>query len=402
LTAGEYRLATNYKGEVDCLYRVFQKTVTELVKEFGKENCSATVQNLYTNGALSARVEVCHVIEPRADRDPNKRDPLNMPWKSIYFEQAETDGKCLRESGFKRFRVLAPRWTERPGDVYGTSPGMKALGDIKQLQHEQLRKAQGIDYQTRPPLIAPTSAKESMSNFLPGGITYVDSTNQSAVRSAFEVNLNLQYLLEDIRDVRERVNSAFYADLFQMMAMSDRRQMTATEVAERHEEKLLMLGPVLERQHNELLDPLIDITFQRMLEVGIVPPPPPDLHGAELQVEFVSMLAQAQSAVGTNAVDRLLMTVGTVAQMRPDVVDKLNADEIVDQVSDMLGVNPNLVVADEKVALVRKQRAQQQQAAQQAAMSEQMAKATNQLAGADTSSQNALTDVTRMFSGYTT
>lgn len=398
-TAGEYRLATNYKGEVDCFYRVCSKTVAQLVKEFGKANCSATVQNLYTTGALDARVEIVHVIEPRDDRNPFKKDAMNMAWRSLYFERGGNEDKFLREGGFKRFRILAPRWTERPGDVYGISPGMEALGDSRQLQHEQLRKAQAIDYQTLPPIALPNAAKGQESNYLPGGVSYFDSASQNAVQSLFNVNLNLQYLREDIVDVRERINASFFADLFQMLAMSDRRQMTATEVAERHEEKLLMLGPVLERQHNELLDPAIDITFERMLNAGIVPPPPPELHGMDLQVEFVSMLAQAQSAVGVNAVDRLLMTIGQVAAMKPDVVDKLNADEMVDQVSDMLGVNPNMIVADDKVAIVRKQREQQQQAQQQAMVTEQAARATNQLAGADTSGHNALTDITRMFSG---
>lgn len=401
LTAGEYRLATDYKGNVNTLYREFQLTVAQLVAEYGKENCSVTVQNMHTSGNLDAYIPVVHLIEPREDRDPSKRDALNMQWRSLYFEKGCDHDKYLRESGMRDFRVLAPRWATWGGDTYGISPTMVALGDIRQLQHQQLRKAQGIDYQVKPPLIFPTSAKGNMVNYLPGGASYIDTTNAQAVRSAFEVNLNLQYLLEDIRDVRERINAVFYVDLFKMLAMNDRGQMTATEVAERHEEKLLMLGPVLERQHNELLDPKIELTFTRMVRAGMLPPPPPELEGVDLQVEFVSMLAQAQRAIGTNGIDRFVMSLGQVAAIKPEVLDKFDSDEWADVYADMLGVDPNLIVADKDVAIIRQQRAQQQQAVAAAQTAEMMAGAANKLAGADTSGQNALTDVTSMFSGYT-
>lgn len=402
MTAGEYRLATNYKGEVNTMYRHFQKSIGETVAEFGKENCSLAVQNLHSQGNLDALIKIVHLVEPRVDRDPTKRDVRNMPWRSCYFEEAcENPDKYLRESGTRNFRVLAPRWTTWGGDVYGVSPAMRALGDVRQLQHQQFRKAQGIDFQVNPPLVFPTSAKNSMVDMLPGGVSFADVTTAGGVKSAFDVVLNLQHLLLDIQDVRQRINQVFYVDLFKMLAQSDRRQMTATEVAERHEEKLLMLGPVLERQDNELLSKFIDITFARMIEVSMVAPPPQELQGEELEVEFVSMLAQAQRAIGINGIDRFVMTLGTVAQMgRPEIMDKLNADELADVYGDMLGIDPNLITADTQVAIIRKQRADQQAQVQRAAMTESMAKSANLAAGANTDTPNALTDVMDMFSGY--
>mgnify|MGYP003704295815 CR=1 FL=1 len=185
-----------------------------------------------------------------------------------------------------------PRWAVSGGDIYGNSPGMEALGDIKQLQHEQLRKAQGIDYQTNPPLQVPTSMKNRDVERLPGGVTYVDFAGGSqGVKTAFEVNLNLQYLLQDIQDVRQRVQGSFYADLFLMLANQADARMTATEVAERHEEKLLMLGPVLERLQNELLDPLIEFTFDAIMESGMMPPPPYTVPNSIPGVEALSELS---------------------------------------------------------------------------------------------------------------
>ena len=402
LTAGEYCLAQNWKGEVVTLYREFDKTVGEIVTEFGLDQCSRTVRNAFGRGQLDTYVTLVHAIEPRTDRDPTKRDGRNMAWKSVYFELSGERGKYLSEGGFRRFPALAARWATSGGDVYGNSPGMDALGDIKQLQHEQLRKAQGIDYMTKPPVQAPASMKGREVDLLPGGISYVDMAGPSAgLKTAFEVRLDLSHLLVDIQDVRERIRGAFSADLFLMLANSTNTAMTATEVAERHEEKLLMLGPVLERLHSEMLDPLIEGTFEHMLMAGIVPPPPPELQGMDLNVEFVSMLAQAQRAIATNSVDRFVGNLGQVATFKPEVLDKFDGDTWVDKYSDMLGVDPELIVANDKVALVRNARAKQQAQAQQIAAAEQAASEAQKLGTVQTASGNAGNDIMQAFSGYT-
>jgi len=304
----------------------------------------------------------------------------------------------LRESGYKEFPAVIPRWGIAGGDIYGNSPGMEALGDIKQLQHEQLRKAQGIDYQTKPPLQVPSYMKNRDVDSLPGGVTFIDG-QQGKIETAFNVNLNLNHLLADIQDVRQRINSSFYADLFLMLANATDTRMTATEVAERHEEKLLMLGPVLERLHNELLDPLIDNTFNRMVEAGLVPPAPEEMQGMELNVEFVSMLAQAQRAIGTNSVDRYVNSMGMIAQMKPDVLDKFDSDAWADGYADMLGVDPKLIVGGERVARIRQDRAAQQQAMAKAEAEQRAVDNAVKLNDSKTGDPSMM-DMMNQFSGY--
>ena len=400
VTIGEYAIATDYQGRVNTLYREFQKTVGALVKELGYNKCSTSVKNLFDRGNLDSYVTIIHAIEPRDDRERNfkKKDNTNMAYKSCYFELGSDGDQVLRESGYKEFPAVVPRWGVAGGDVYGNSPGMEALGDIKQLQHEQLRKAQTIDYQTKPPLQVPSYMKNRDVDSLPGGVTYVEG-QQGKIETAFNVNLNLQHLLMDIQDVRQRINGSFYADLFLMLANATDTRMTATEVAERHEEKLLMLGPVLERLHNELLDPLIDITFNRMIENNLVPPAPEELQGMELNVEFVSMLAQAQRAIGTNSVDRYVNSMGMVAQMKPDVLDKFDSDSWADNYADMLGVDPNLIVPGEQVARIREARAQQQQAMAQQEAANQAVENATKLNNSKTG-EPSMMDVMNQFSGY--
>lgn len=398
LTAGEYAIATDFQGNVNTLYRKLDMTVAMIVREFGIEKCSKATQQLFRAGALDSWVTVMHAIEPRDDRVPGKTDARNMAYRSVYFELGAGDREVLREGGFKEFRGICSRWNATGGDIYGNSPGMEALGDIKQLQLQQLRKAQGIDYMTKPPLQVPTQFAGQEVDILPGGISYIDTAQPNGgIRTAFEVNLPLQYMLQDMAEVRERIRGAFFADVFLMLSNIDHTGMTATEIAERHEEKLLMLGPTTERLHNEELDPLIETTFALMIEADILPPPPPDLQGVDLQVEYVSVLAQAQRAVGTNSIDRFVANLGSIATLAPGVLDKFNSDEWVDVYADALGIAPELIVANDKVALIRQSRAQQQQAAQSAAMANSAADTAQKLANAPTSDANALTGIAQSF-----
>ena len=402
LTAGEYCIAQDWRGETCTLYREFDKTVSEVVKEFGRENCSPNTVRMFDTGHLDAWVRIVHAIEPRADRDPSKRDAKNMAFSSIYFESGSDARYILRESGYRDFPALAPRWDVAGGDVYGNGPGMEALGDVKQLQHQQLRKSQAIDYMTNPPLQMPTGMKGREISALPGGVTYFDTQQAPGARNLFQVQLDLNHMLADIQDVRGRINNAFYADLFLMLANSTNSQMTATEVAERHEEKMLMLGPVLERMNDELLNPLVQGAFHRALAAGLVPPAPPEMQRQEIEVEYVSMLAQAQRAIGSNSIDRFVGNLGAVAQFKPDVLDKFDADAWADAYSDMLGVDPNLIVGNDKVAIVRKQRQQAQVEAQQAAVNNQRADTAQKLGNTPTQggSSSALNDIMGGLTGY--
>jgi len=403
LTTGEYALGQDFQGNINTLYREFDKTVGELVLEFGRDNCSQTVRNLFDRGNFDTWVTVTHAIEPRALRDTSKRDKFNMPYQSCYFETGSNSTQLLSEGGFEYFPGLASRWALSGGDIYGTGPGVRAIGDVKSLQHEQTRKAQGIDFQTMPPLQAPASLKHAESDRLPGGITYVDAVgSQNAIRSLFEVNLNLQHLLEDIRDVRERIRTVFSADLFLMMANTNKNNMTATEVAERHEEKMLMLGPVVERVQTEKLEPLVENTFIALANQGKLPPPPQEMQGRELKVVFISILAQAQRAVATNSVDKFVANLGSIAAVKPDLLDRLDHDKWADVYSDMLGVDPTIVVPLEKAAIIRENRAKAIQQQQQAAQLEQLAGAAQKAGSVQTQSgsSNVVADLMRQYQGY--
>lgn len=403
MTVGQYVLAQDYKERVNTFGREFQITVAQCVEEFGLEACSKTVQEAHKRGDLDQPVNVTHLIEPRQDRDPSKPDARNKAWRSCYFESASSDAedKLLRESGFDKFPVLAPRWDVAGGDVYGESPAMKALGSIKQLQHEQVRKAQGIDRKANPSMQLPTDVEETA--LLPGEQVRVDSGSPGAeIRPTHEAQyLDLSDLREDILDVQERINAAFFRDVFRMVT-DKTKEMTVPEYLGLHEEKLTILGPILEHLDEELFAKLIDLTFDRMMAVKAFLPTPPELaqFGAELSIQFVGPLAQAQRAAGMASSDRFSNALIVMAEHKPEVLDRLDADAWVDDFAERTGVSPKILVPVDEAQQIRQARAKAQAAAAQTQMLAEQAKAAQALGTVDTQQPNLATDVLSQFQGY--
>lgn len=393
---GQYALATSHRQQVDTVYRELSMTVGQLVEQFGLDACSDNVRQQYERHAIDEWVDVLHVIEPRRDYEPGKIGPSGMPWRSAWLElHAPEDAGFLRESGYHEFPVLCPRWEVTGEDVYGSSPGMDALGDCRALQLYERRKAQAADKLVLPPTQGPPGTRVSL---LPGAHTEV-----SSMQAGMRIEPTMQVLpatlseyREIIREHEERISIIYYADLWLSLLEAD-RQMTAREVIERHEEKMLQLGPVLERLQDELLDPLIDRAFSILLAAGQIPQPPEELEGVDLRVEYISILAQAQKLLGVKAIERFTGFVGGVAQLWPDALDKLDIDATVDTMADSLGVPPTLILSDQDVQAIREQRAAQQQAQAQGEAMLAAAQGVKDLAAADTSRDSVLT---QLLEGY--
>lgn len=418
---GSYCLAQNSKLKVDLFFRTWSMTVRQIVEEFGMDgayasedkinwdNISEHVKQMWEDGFTENWVEVSHLIRPNPNFDPNKADSKYKRYMSCYYETGvggTTNGpgmgyldvsydKYLREKGYDLFPVLAPRWEVNGQDVYATScPGMDALGDIKQLQAAEKRIMQAIDKMVNPPMVASPELRNQKTTVLPGDITYVSMRDgRPGFAPAHEVDPKIRELEEKQAQVRERIRRAFYEDLFLMLANSDRRQITAREIDERHEEKLLALGPVLERLNQDLLDPLIDITFHFMEQQGLIDEPPQELQGMDLKVEYISIMAQAQKLVSIGGIERFNGFVGSIvaATGDPNKVKKVNFDKMIEVYGDVTSIAPGIVRSDDEMAEID---AQMQKAAQAQAMREavpEMAGAAKTLSETDTEGDNALT-----------
>ncbi|HCM3125509.1 TPA: phage tail protein [Klebsiella aerogenes] len=392
---GSYYLANSARGSVDTCYRKFTMTVRQLVMEFGMSNVSTSVKGLWESGSYETWIEVIHAVYPNIDRDTGKLDSKNKLVKSVYFEVGGDNDKLLRESGFDEFPIMAPRWEVNGEDVYGSScPGMIALGQVKALQLEQKRKSQLIDKATNPPMVGPTSLKNQRVSLLPGDITYIDQmTGQDGLKPAYLVNPNTADLLADIQDTRQMINSAYFVDLFMMLQNINTRSMPVEAVIEMKEEKLLMLGPVLERLNDECLNPLIDRTFSIMARKNLLPPPPDVLQGMPLKIEYISVMAQAQKSIGLSSLSSTVGFIGQLAQVKPEALDKLDTDQAIDAFAEMSGVSPTVIVPQEQVNQIREERAQQQKQQQAMAMGMAAAQGAKTLSEAQTADPSVLTAI---------
>lgn len=402
-TVGSYSLATSDRQVVDTIYRDFKMTPRQMLQQFGKANLSAQTQRLLDTNA-ECWLDVCHAIEPNDSRMPGYKDNLNMPYRSVYWEKGGDSGKLLKVSGFQKFPVMAPRWKVNGESVYGKGPGSVCIGEVQALQVMELQKgkllAKGVD----PAVTAPASLQNSRFSTVPGDVTWVpDSQLGAKIMPIYTPDANwIGQLRAEIVASEDRIKTAFYEDLFLMISNMDSVR-TATEIATRKEEKMLMLGPVLERQNDELLDPLIDITFQAMLDQSVprwqgllpgkpvLPPPPKELANVDLAVEYISILAQAQKALGVTAIERALAFTGNLAASFPEAADNLNVDQTITEYFSAVGVPPTMQRSEDEVMQIRQARAEAQAQAKQQQQVQQVVEGAKLLSETNTGGDNALT-----------
>lgn len=382
--AGEYALAANERGQPDTMYRELVLSVRQCRMRFGEENLSADTLKLWNEGPKSwdRPVQVYHAIEPRPDSESYGDDrpvsALDMPFRSVYWEaKSRKDEGVLRESGYRIFPVLCPRWDVIGNGLYGYGPGAMATPHIRSLQHRHHRLAMNIDWQTDPMKMMPIALRGQEDRFHPGGVLYGDVANPDAVRSVWENRTNLQHLLLDIEDVRKMVRRTFYTDAFLMFASIDRSNTTAAEIYERRQEKIDILGPQTARLFRELLRPLADIAFEYMRSRGQLPQPiPRELleRGAMIDPEFDSVLSQAAKSSRLAALDRTTSFALSMGQADPSLIHVFDTAAALREHAELTGVNPKLLRSQEQVDELAQAAAAQNAAMQQAAVAEQSSK----------------------------
>jgi hypothetical protein len=406
--AGEYYLDIDGKYRPCIFYREFTSTIDAVVSEFGWENCSAAVQELYNDNSGANRTReliVAHSIEPNNDGNARRFGfPEHFKYREAYWEWGGSTSpqggqnnapQFLRRSGFYENLLIAGRWDLVSNDPYGRSPAMDGLPDQKQIMLETRRKAQAIDKMVNPPLVADVQLKNQPANLTPGGITYVQgfaAAGRPGFASVYETKFPVQEIATDLELVKQRLSQTFFNDILRVASQYETRSnVTAVEWDLRKSESLVMLGPVLERIDNEVLKPIIERVFAIASRAGILPPAPPEIQGQMMNIEFISMLAQAQKATQAAGIERLFQLAGGLAGVDPSAMDNIDIDEALDRYSALLNNHPSIIRSPEELATIRKQRAAQQAQAHQAAIAQQLSQGARNLSQTDVGGgQNAL------------
>ena len=396
---GEFYVDIDGKYRPVILYREFVMTISAVVDEFKLENCSENLQKLYkeNDGAnLTREIIIAHAIEPNDDGRAAKFGlSSRFKFRECYWEwggSASQQGASmdqrgfLRKTGYYEQPQATCRWDLVSNDAYGRSAAMDGLPGNKQLQLMSRREAQGIDKMVNPPLVADIQLKNQPASVLPGGITYVTgyaASGKPGFSSVYDTKFPVNEMMESKKEVQERQKRTFFNDLFKTISQYvTRSNVTAAEIDARRAESMVMLGPVDERIDNEGLKIIVERVFAIMSRAGIFPPPPPEIAGMSINIEFVSMLAKAQSAAAAAGIERLFQVAGNLVGVTgPEAMDNLDYDYGLDKLSSMLNNDPKLIRSPEQLQQIRQNRAQQAAQQQKVDMAEKLAKGAKNLAG---------------------
>lgn len=378
---GEFYLGQSHRLAVDTFAREFTQTVKQLCTRFGEENLSETSRSKYKRGGADALhcVEVTHLIEPNLGESSV---PKKFAYRETYWETGARSGEVLAQRGFNELPGVFPRWELTANDSYGTSPAMDALPDVIQLQLETKRKAQGLDKMINPPIVADVQLEHRPTALMPNGITYIAGANNVGAKPLYQISAPIQELTADIRDVQVRIREAFHNDLFNMISQLDTVR-SATEIDARREEKLVLLGSVLERFENEALDPAINRIFSIMQRADLLPDAPPQIHGAELQIQYVSILSTAQRALAVAPMERWLQVIAQIAPVNPDALLVPKWDDLIRDYGQAVGVEAKNINTLDEISALKQAKAQAEQAQQAAQMAPDLAKGAQALSQTD-------------------
>jgi len=364
---GEYYLASGATLRVDVLNRMFVMTISQIVDFFTLEKCPEDIQALWRQKGTALEIEkvIAHSIEPNFDIEGCPKLPGNFTWREIYWVYATGSRTPLSQRGFVEQPFTAARWATQSNDAYGRSPGMDINPDNIQLQVMTVRLSEGIEKQMRPPLLADITLKNQPSSILPGQVTYVSNLGPgSGMRSIYDVNPDVRGLAGLIEQIQTRIKVGLFNDLFLMLEQAPNAKMTAYEVAQKVQEKLQVLGPVIENIITESLKPKLKRIFGIMTRKGMIPEAPESMRGVGVDIEFISMLSLAQKASSTGGLERIAGLIGNLVGIYPDARYLLNQDAFIREFNDLLANPEKILRGPEEVAALIDQEAQRQQQAQ--------------------------------------
>jgi hypothetical protein len=349
----EIYIQENKKGYVDTIYRKFKMPAQAVLDKFGMENVSKEVLNSAKKNPFDD-LTIIHVVRPRLEFDPKKKDKKNMPFQSIYYE--ESTGHIIMIGGFKENPYVIPRYLKASTEIYGRSPGMNALPDVKVLNKMVENSLKAAAKQIDPPLLIPDDGMLAPIRMAPGSINYYRAGSRDRIEP-LNINANTSITLNSENQRREAILKMFHVD---QLVITENRNMTATEVLQRQEEKMRILGPVLGRLQSELLSPMIIRIFNIMLRNNLFQMAPAILRSQELNIEYVSPIALAQKSSELQSIMRGLELFGSMAQAMP-VMDYIDENGLIKQLINILGLPAKMIKSDAEVQQIREERAQQQQ-----------------------------------------
>lgn len=365
----------NNKGKIDEIYHEFQWDIRQIVAEWGEEALKKHTM-LKEHWERNSNEKFC-IINAVYPRDVTETDSPQRYCSQYILNHDE--GVEMEHGYFRELPFIVSRWAKSSGEIYGRGPSMIALPDAKTLNKMTETVIIAAQKAVDPPLQAPDDTFVLPIRTRPGGINYYRAGTQDRLEPVFN-NAQVDFGFEAMKERRSRIREAFFIDQLQLQQGP---QMTATEVLQRTEEKMRLLGPVLGRQHSEFLRPLIERVFEIMSRRNMIEVDERVLQLFEsrgikrIDVTYSSMIAKAQRMEEGNSIQRTLQAVGPLAAIDQAVLDNFKTDIIARKYAKIYGFPQDALAEVEELAQVREARASAQEKAVQ---SQQEANEVSQVA----------------------
>lgn len=360
---------------VDTVFRVMARTYSQLVKQFGENGITPDIKKSAQENPQK-KFTILHAVMPRIDRKLNKLTAENKPFASdwICIETKET----LMKSGFDQFPYLTPRWRKYADEVYGRSPAMTCIDDVKMLNKFEYLLLKAGTKAIDPALLVPNDGFILPIRSAPGSINYKEPDAGNI--EMLPMSDKLPFSEEKAQQKREFIRKCFHSDWLRMEKQNV--EMTAYEVQDRREEKLRLLAPSLSRIEMELLSKMITFSYNTLAQKDYIPEAPPNLDGRKLKIEYTSPASKAQLGIKVVAMDRYIQRLLPLSDRNPEIMDNLDVDAYAQELSIYQGT-PRKIVRDPKVRdQIRGDRQEQEQMAQVAQLAEPATKSIKNLADA--------------------
>lgn len=370
----EVYIEENSKGRIDCLYRKISWTAKDMADEFGLENLPKKIQDAY-NAGKTQEYEVIHAIYPSKLVKGKKSSQFKFVSQYVLVSEKVN---LAEPEGFYEFPYLTPRWSKLAGESYGRGCGEKALGPartVNKMRETTLRGAQKV---VDPPLQAPDDGFVLPLDTRPAGLNYYRAGSQDRIETIFN-DSRIDFGFQAIDQERAQIREAFYTD---QLKLREGPQMTATEVAERVEQALRFLGPMLGRMQAEFLQPLVERLYKIMERRGLIPEVPAELTDVELKIQYTSVMAMSQRLSEVQAIRRTMQEIAPFMAMDPNVAHNFDGDASVRYISKLVGLPQEMLRDQADIAKMREQIQKQQQAQMQAAQEADQADQAAKIAGA--------------------
>lgn len=348
----EYYIEENAAGYVDTVFRKFPFTARQAYQLWGDKAGQRVLDKIKTNP--DEQMDFVHAVFPKGDHNVDTK----LPFASVYIEP--TGKHLIKVGGYHEFPYMVPRWSKASGEKYGRSPSFTALPDVKTLNRATELELKAWAKSIDPPAIAPDEGVQGQLKLIPSSVNYVRWDLVDKIRY---MESGHKYDVSQLKrdELKSSIRRIFFADQFQLQ---DGPQMTATEVQVRYELMQRLLGPTLGRLESEFLNPLISRTFGIMFRSGAFGEPPQGLRGQDIDVEYVGPLAKAQKLNQLTGITRMYEAVSPLAQVKPDMLDRIDEDEVMKVAADLTGVPQKILRSDAQVKKIRDARSEVMEAEQ--------------------------------------